>query len=124
MTDIDGDGYGGIAPAFGATPGNDCDDRRSDLSWCCLQRVTVHLYDRSRWDGYGDVNPATGVSPGTDCDDTDPLLETSDDDLDGYSTCTGDCDDEDSSLNLLDNDNDGYSLVQAIVMTKPKCHRI
>ena len=60
-------------------------------------------------DGYGDSNPATGVSPGTDCDDTDPLLETSDDDLDGYSTCTGDCDDEDSSLNLLDNDNDGYS---------------
>ena len=69
-------------------------------------------------DGYGDNAPATGVTPGTDCDDTDPLLETSDDDLDGYSTCTGDCDDEDSYLNLLDNDGDGFSTVLEIATTQ------
>ena len=48
-------------------------------------------------DGYGTDSPTGVVLAGSDCDDTDASLDSSDNDGDGFSTCTGDCDDTDST---------------------------
>ena len=95
MTDIDGDGYGGIAPAFGATPGNDCDDLDglTYLGAAFNESLFICMTDQDG-DGYGDDSPSTGVTLGTDCDDTDPFSTTgsTDGDCDGVLTLVV-CDD-------------------------------
>ena len=40
-----------------------------------------------------------GYPQAVDCDDNDPLLNLTDTDGDGYSTCTGECDDNDAVVN-------------------------
>ena len=51
----------------------------------------------------------SSVSCDNDCNDFNTLLNTRDDDGDGFSTCDGDCDDNDSSLNLSDKDGDSWT---------------
>ncbi len=54
-----------------------------------------------------------GDPQGLDCDDSSALMNLSDSDGDGATSCGGDCDDADPGLNLLDADGDGYATCSA-----------
>lgn len=63
-----------------------------------LESITACMQDEDE-DGYGNATPPQGVTVGTDCDDGNGILNSSDLDLDGFSSCDGDCDDIDSNIN-------------------------
>jgi hypothetical protein len=122
-------------PSTMTADNTDCDDGNADINSdadevCdgvdnnCDTVVDTDAVDQGTWyadtdgDGYGDMNdagtlacemPANTSADNTDCDDTSAVLNPSDTDTDGVSSCDGDCDDTDSTLNTLDSDADGMS---------------
>jgi len=122
-------------PSTMTADNTDCDDGNADINSdadevCdgvdnnCDTVVDTDAIDQGTWyadtdgDGYGDMNdagtlacemPANMSADNTDCDDASAVLNPSDADADGVSSCDGDCDDTDSTLNTLDGDADGVS---------------
>ena len=122
-------------PSTMTADNTDCDDGNADINSdadevCdgvdnnCDTVVDTDAIDQGTWyadtdgDGYGDMNdagtlacemPANMSADNTDCDDASAVLNPSDADADGTSSCDGDCDDTDSTLNTLDGDADGVS---------------
>ena len=131
MTDADDDGHAASSPEIGAIAGTDCDDTDPNTfrGAGALDSPLLCLTDVDG-DGYGSMNPVAGVEIGTDCDDTNIVLNPSDTDGDGETSCDGDCDDsdymtytgaaflDDVTLCMTDFDGDGYgddSVIGAIV---------
>lgn len=135
MRDADEDGWGNRTAPRDGEAGTDCDDDNASITgedgdgdgilFCegdCddtdpfaftgaaeEENPEACMRDEDD-DGWGDMDAPSNGLAGTDCDDSDAILNQSDADGDGESSCEGDCDDNDPETTNQDADGDGYTV--------------
>jgi hypothetical protein len=99
----------------GTLTADDCDDTDTASTVVAEDRDcdgALTTEDCNDWDPLLNLTDADSDGSTTcdgDCDDADATVESLDADGDGNSTCDGDCDDADATVESLDVDGDGYS---------------